>query len=409
MRWRDISEEKSYKMRNNRSLQGIGVAAIILTMLSIVWTPIHATVTLNSTANVDILKLLEIQPSSGEIVIVSGTHFNNTDNTVGSIKTTGNLEIEKSNPRFVLNTTGTVVEFEFVDSGTASGWMIYNVDTDIWSITDAGGTDKFQVNSTTGDITKLGKFTQDVEIEEASPRLVIDGGSPSIFFEADASTNPDIFFGIDGANNASFGWDSSADFFQMIGAGVKVQGDILPTANETYDLGSPTKYFDLAFIKTGTIGDLQEEHEANPAYNYSVGDVVAVDRGKYSIMPATEPFDMIVGSIARLPYWFNDSEGNSIYINTTSVVIVGTTPKHAPVRVNGTINKGDYLVASGNPGVATSMFNRNHPLPSLSGILRASNNKNTYNYYAAMLPRVGIAMENYNSPEIGTIKVFIEK
>ena len=93
-----------------------------------------------------------------------------------------------------------------------------------------------------------------------------------------------------------------------------------------------------------------------------------------------------------------------------SVVDVVIYGKYLTISVNGTIKKGDYLVYSpGATGVATSMYNRSHPLPALSGILTASTNPNIYNLYAKMLPCLGMAMESYNSTSLGYIKVSLGK
>jgi len=77
------------------------------------------------------------------------------------------------------------------------------------------------------------------------------------------------------------------------------------------------------------------------------------------------------------------------------------------VVVKGTIKMGDYLVASDEPGVVTSMYEKEHPFnPSM---FRKSKKKREYNFNAKMFPTLGIAMEDYNSTEVGTIKVVLGK
>jgi len=81
--------------------------------------------------------------------------------------------------------------------------------------------------------------------------------------------------------------------------------------------------------------------------------------------------------------------------------------KFSPVKVKGTIHAGDYLVASDEPGVVTSLYDKEHPVtPSL---FKKSKKKNEYNVHAKMLPTLGIAMEDYDSDEVGTIKVVLGK
>lgn len=172
---------------------------------------------------------------------------------------------------------------------------------------------------------------------------------------------------------------------------------IQPATDNAHSLGAPGKRWSDLYAVTEHIGDIREFYTYNPGYTYSVGDVVAMDiTVTYDVKPSAGLRSRVIGVVAALP--------EESIVDMVDVAIYG---KFSPVKVTGTINAGDYLVASGTSGVATSMYNRPHPI--LPTLLPASTNPDVYNTIAKMLPTVGIAFEGYNSTEVGTIELMLGK
>lgn len=213
--------------------------------------------------------------------------------------------------------------------------------------------------------------------------------------------------------------DNTQDFdFQ--GNDITGTGDILPNADNASNLGSaPLSWNDGWIQNSFTVGHIQELYTADPNYTYEVGDVVALDSsGDFEFKPSIGLADRIIGVVAVLPY--TDTIPEEYIINETTnetatrmvnvsiedyhIAIYG---KYKGVKVKGTINVGDILVGSDESGVLTSMYNTAHPLwPS---VMSASTNPNYYNSIAKLLPYGGLAMEAYNSTDVGLIKVVLGK
>ncbi|MCG2782678.1 MAG: hypothetical protein L6243_03720 [Candidatus Altiarchaeales archaeon] len=57
--------------------------------------------------------------------------------------------------------------------------------------------------------------------------------------------------------------------------------------------------------------------------------------------------------------------------------------------------------------VVTSMYEKEHPFNK--NAFKKSTSKKEYNFNAKMFPTLGIAMQDYDSEEVGTIKVVLGK
>lgn len=206
-------------------------------------------------------------------------------------------------------------------------------------------------------------------------------------------------------------WENSFTNGLIILGNILHGGNIIPVNDNLFSLGSASFRWKEAYIGAQYIGDVREYYKENPNYNYEIGMVVAIDTDSgYEIKPLTDVTDRILGVVANLSHNVTEkqcSEGvcyNITYHLDTAVAIYG---KFSPVKVKGTIQIGDYLVASDEPGVVTSMYEKEHPFnPSA---FKKSKNKKEYNFNAKMFPTLGIAMENYNSTSVGTIKVVLGK
>ncbi len=210
--------------------------------------------------------------------------------------------------------------------------------------------------------------------------------------------------------------DSSANNLPPTKSVVITAAKLVPAYTQKTNLGDNnlrwnTGYFYKVVNNINTIGDVREYYKENQNYKYEIGTVVAIDTdSEYEIKPLTDVTDRILGVVAELPYNATEIACNEIgcynttYRIDTSVAIYG---KFSPVKVKGTIQIGDYLVASDEHGVVTSMYDKEHPFNSLA--FKKSKNKREYNFNAKMFPTLGIAMENYNSTQVGTIKVVLGK
>lgn len=139
-----------YKMES-KLLQAVGAITLAIVLLSGGWSFAGATISLNSTGGIDILKVLTISPSSGSNVTV-----------------TGDLVIEKNNPRLYLDRGSQTGEFSAIiplnetDPQTAFGFSYTDNE---WQIFNTGNANPyFSIDKSTGDITKIGDFDADISI-----------------------------------------------------------------------------------------------------------------------------------------------------------------------------------------------------------------------------------------------------
>lgn len=131
-----------------------------------------------------------------------------------------------------------------------------------------------------------------------------------------------------------------------------MNGDILPSADVTYDLGSATFKWQNVFANTlnGTAvealyADLAERFESDAVY--TEGTVVALGGNAEITQVAEEASESVFGVVSgKAAYLMNSGAGD----NNTHPAIAMTG--RVPVRVVGTVLKGQRLVSSSTPGVA---------------------------------------------------------
>jgi hypothetical protein len=125
-----------------------------------------------------------------------------------------------------------------------------------------------------------------------------------------------------------------------------VAGNITPAANLTYNLGSPTAYWNNVYGKAiqAQYADLAERFESDGVY--SPGTVVELG-GSAEITAAVEELsEKVFGVIStRAAYLMNSSAGTDQ--THPPIAVQG----RVPVKVIGRIRKGDRLVSAGN-GIA---------------------------------------------------------
>ena len=160
---------------------------------------------------------------------------------------------------------------------------------------------------------------------------------------------------------------------------ITVNANIMPTANGTANIGSTTFGFNTIFARatTSQYADLAEMYSADK--NYEPGTVV-VFGGKKEITISTQSHStQVAGIISTNPSYLMNSSLDCA--NASQVALVG----RVPCSVVGTIAKGDRLVSSDQPGVATTL--------------------DIDQYQPGCI--VGKALEEYDSTEPGVIEVAV--
>jgi hypothetical protein len=136
-----------------------------------------------------------------------------------------------------------------------------------------------------------------------------------------------------------------------IGADVTVTGNVNPSATNTYTLGNISNKWDYIYANvsaanatTALYADLAEKYI--PDQYYDPGTVV-VFGGEQEITVTDQQGDTrVAGAISTEPaYLMNNGEENGIPLALRGKV---------PVKIVGSVNKGDLLITSNNAGYATA-------------------------------------------------------
>lgn len=141
---------------------------------------------------------------------------------------------------------------------------------------------------------------------------------------------------VNGANIATVGANGEFN-------GITTTGDILPSANLTVNLGSPTLWFNHIYGTAihAQYADLAERFEADRPY--IPGTVVELGGPAEIIASGQDLSENVFGVIStNAAYLMNSGAGNN---NTHPPVAV---QGRVPVRAIGKISKGDRLVSAGN-------------------------------------------------------------
>ena len=184
--------------------------------------------------------------------------------------------------------------------------------------------------------------------------------------------------------NLAYNIGSSANWYNNLyinnitsassGGGLTVTGSIIPTANASYNLGSTTAWWNTVYGTAvhAQYADLAENYESD--IEYPPGTVVIFGE-ETEVTISTGPNDRrVAGVVSTAPaYLMNKSQKG------VSVALQG----RVPCQVIGIIKRGDMLVTSQFPGVA--MVN-NTPRPGTV---------------------IGKALQDYSAPAVGLIEVVV--
>jgi hypothetical protein len=267
--------------------------------------------------------------SNGNIVL--------TPNGTGNVNTGANI-----------NATGNVTGGNILTSGTFSTSGSGGTLSGIGNITGGNLLTGGQV-SATGNIIAGGNLSIVGNIVDTGPLTII------------TTSNGNIGLAPNGTGN------------------VNITGNVMPTANATANIGSATLSFNTIFAKatSAQYADLAEMYCADS--KYTPGTVLDFG-GTEEVTITTQSHSIqVAGIVSTNPSYLMNSTLDCA--NAVEVALVGRVPCH----VVGTIAKGDRLVASSTPGIATRL--------------------DIAQYQPGCI--IGKALESYDSETVGTIEVAV--
>ena len=168
-----------------------------------------------------------------------------------------------------------------------------------------------------------------------------------------------------GGSNVAIIWDESADEFAMINTS---------DSGGTYgDIGIDSYATLRVTATTAQYADLAERYEADEPMEY--GDVVKIG-GDKEITKTTENQDPdVFGVVSQNPaYKMNAGAGSDE--THPYVALTG----RAPIKLVGPVKKGQYVVASSEPGVAIAIDSRPENVYSVIGRSLQDNNDEGIKY-----------------------------
>ena len=160
---------------------------------------------------------------------------------------------------------------------------------------------------------------------------------------------------------------------------INTGANIMPTANATANIGSATSSFNTIFAKatSAQYADLAEMYCADS--EYTPGTVLEFGGTEEVTITTQSHSTQVAGIVSTNPSYLMNS--TLTCTNAVEVALVGRVPCH----VVGTIAKGDRLVASLTPGIATRL--------------------DMSQYQPGCI--IGKALEAYDSETVGTIEVAV--
>lgn len=291
-------------------------------------------------------------------VLVNGTSnvtvINNSNVTVGVAGTSNSL---------VISSTGIVVAGTATIDGNAN---IGNLNTNIITAnTFRNGNSNVAITANSnvsvfvnGNTTARAVFTNSGANIAGNlgitSNLAVTGNVSAAFFIGDGSqiTNLTIAAGssiVNGNSNVRVAANSNvtvavtgSDRVTFATTGMTIVGNVLPSANVTYNLGATgARWSNIWGVSSSALyADLAEKYESD-AY-YDAGTVVRIGGTKEITVCNDDCSNEVFGCISQNPaYLMNDGKSDP---NWLPVVLHG----RSMIKVTGQVRKGDRLVAAGN-------------------------------------------------------------
>ena len=339
---------------------------------------------------------------SGSAFITVGPSYTTTSGTSGAVVETILDSGSASHVVVKFYISNTVVAILSKDSTFTPGTSISGFTTIVPGLNLASSISGAQFTGTVSTAATLGGFTasQFLRSDQAtSSAYAVTVGSLLVGSDLTVATssgdvsvrngtsnkNLDLFINKGGVDTKAIGITGTTGAVAIPGAltvtsttalnGVVTLGaNMLPSGNVTIELGSTTlRYANVwaATVRGGSLtaqyADLAERFETDTAY--PAGTVVSLGGAKEITAAADDLSDEVFGVIStRAGFMMNDAAGNDA--THPPVAMSG----RVPVRVIGTVRRGDRLVSAGN-GLARSALKSE--MTAFNVIGRALENKNT--------------------------------
>lgn len=339
---------------------------------------------------------------SGSAFITVGPSYTTTSGTSGAVVETILDSGSASHVVVKFYISNTVVAILSKDSTFTPGTSISGFTTIVPGLNLASSISGAQFTGTVSTAATLGGFTASQFLrsdQAASSAYAVTVGSLLVGSDLTVATssgdvsvrngtsnkNLDLYINKGGVDTKAIGITGTTGAVAIPGAltvtsttalnGVITLGaNMLPSGNVTIELGSTAlRYANVwaATVRGGSLtaqyADLAERFETDTAY--PAGTVVSLGGAKEITAAADDLSDEVFGVIStRAGFMMNDAAGNDA--THPPVAMSG----RVPVRVIGTVRRGDRLVSAGN-GLARSALKSE--MTAFNVIGRALENKNT--------------------------------
>jgi len=269
-----------------------------------------------STGGTDTAGMIRFNTSSAQLEFYNGASWTNTGN-VFTVIASETFDGDSVTVAFTLSAAATTASVIVSTNGVLQiPSLAYSVSGTTLTFTSAPATgDKIEVRrlTTTATVTSLESPNGFVSVVTSNTFANINAGSGSA------------------TNRMSFNTTGN----------VSVTANVAPSANVSYDLGSPTNWWKNIFVNSTITGgaDIAENYTADAVYN--PGTVVEFGGEEEVTVSMTEGSTKIAGVITSNPAHVMNGglKGSSI----ASVALLG----RVPVNVIGSVCKGDMLISAG--------------------------------------------------------------
>jgi hypothetical protein len=154
-------------------------------------------------------------------------------------------------------------------------------------------------------------------------------------------------------------------------------GSLIPTANNVSNIGTTSYRYNTIFARatSASYADLAEKYESDA--DYEPGTVLVFGTDTEVTISTRHEDNRVAGVVTTNPAYLMNSDAAGVAVALTGRV---------PCRVVGIIRRGDMMVTSGIPGVATACM---PPFGPHIGTV------------------IGKALQNYDSNEVGVIEIVV--
>ena len=319
------------------------------------------------------------------IGVATGTSLSVTGavNTATTMSATGNITGGNVNTGGVISSTGNIVTSGFFVGNFSSGTNLTLGNVTLGNIINVNASGTGNIGNTTGYFNS--GFIQNITSTTLSATANITGGNILTGGLISAAGNITSAANIAGANIIASANINSANInitgTAAAGSGVLiVSGNIqTTTANNTANIGNVSNYFNTVHAKatTAQYADVAELYTADAAYAPGTALIFGGDQEVTAHMHSHST--AVAGVVSENPSHLMNA--GLIGDHVVAVALLG----RVPCQVQGTIRKGELLVASDTAGVAQRL----DPAQYQPGCI------------------IGKSLENYDSTTVGMIEVAV--